>query len=99
MRPAAPRHVHDRREAFDALRWIARTGAPLHYLPTNFPPWEADYQQTRRWGVKRSFARANRFRRRVGDYERLLQPVADSYFAAFNCLMLYRFVTAAAQSP
>src|SRR5699024_5713530 len=24
-------------------------GAPWRLLPTNFPPWEAVYQQTRRW--------------------------------------------------
>ena len=26
-----------------------RTGAPWRLLPTNFPPWQAVYQQTRRW--------------------------------------------------
>ncbi|MDP9359223.1 MAG: IS5 family transposase [Chloroflexota bacterium] len=49
MRPDAPQRVHDPREVFNALRWIVRTGAPWRYLPGNFPPWEAVYQQTRRW--------------------------------------------------
>jgi transposase len=49
MTPAAPQRRHDLREVFNALRWIVRTGAPWRYLPTNFPPWEAVYQQTRRW--------------------------------------------------
>jgi transposase len=37
------------REVFNAARYIVRTGAPWRWLPTNFPPWEAVYQQTRRW--------------------------------------------------
>ena len=49
LRPDAPQRRHDVREVFNALRWIVRTGAPWRYLPTNFPPWEAVYQQTRRW--------------------------------------------------
>ena len=49
MTPEAPQRVHDLREVFNALRWIVRTGAPWRYLPTNFPPWEAVYQQTQRW--------------------------------------------------
>ncbi len=49
MRPDAPQRVHDPREVFNALRWIVHTGAPWRYLPTNFPPWEAVYQQTHRW--------------------------------------------------
>ena len=48
MRPDAPQRLHDPREVYNALRWIVRTGAPWRYLPTNFPPWEAVYQQTRR---------------------------------------------------
>jgi transposase len=49
MTPEAPQRQHDLREIFDALRWIVRTGAPWRYLPTNFPPWAAVYQQTQRW--------------------------------------------------
>ncbi len=40
---------HDLREVFDALRWLVRTGAPWRMLPHDLPPWEAVYQQTRRW--------------------------------------------------
>jgi transposase len=39
----------EHREVYNALRWPVRTGAPWRYLPTNFPPWEAVYQQTQRW--------------------------------------------------
>jgi transposase len=49
MRPEAPQRRYDLREVFNALRWIVRTGAPWRSLPTNFPPWEAVYQQTQRW--------------------------------------------------
>jgi transposase len=49
MKPDAPQRHHDPREVFNALRWIVHTGAPWRYLPGDFPPWEAVYQQTRRW--------------------------------------------------
>ena len=49
MRPDAPQRVHDPREVSNGLRWIVRAGAPWRYLPINFPPWEAVYQQTQRW--------------------------------------------------
>jgi transposase len=45
----AAQRRHDLREVFNAVRYFARTGAPWRWLPTNFPPWEAVYQQTRRW--------------------------------------------------
>lgn len=49
MTPEAPQRVHAPRDVFDALRWIVRAGAPWRYLPGDFPPWEAVYQQSRRW--------------------------------------------------
>ncbi len=49
MRLEAPQRKHDLREIFNALRWIMRAGAPWRLLPTNFPPWQAVYQQTQRW--------------------------------------------------
>lgn len=47
--PEAPQRKHDLRATFNALRWIVRTGAPWRYLPGDFPPWAAVYQQTQRW--------------------------------------------------
>jgi len=47
--PDAPQRVHDLRDVFDGLRWLARTGAGWRYLPHDFPPWAAVYQQTQRW--------------------------------------------------
>jgi transposase len=49
MRPDAPQRVHALRDVFDAVRWLAHAGAPWRYLPGDFPPWEAVYQQTQRW--------------------------------------------------
>ena len=40
---------HDLREVFNGLRWIVRTGSAWRYMPHDLPPWEAVYQQTRRW--------------------------------------------------
>ena len=45
----APQRRRDLREVFNALRWLVHTGAPWRYLPGDLPPWEAVYQQTRRW--------------------------------------------------
>jgi transposase len=56
MSPDAPQRRYDLREVFNALRWLARSGAPWRYLPTNFPPWEAVYQQYRRWQDAEVFA-------------------------------------------
>lgn len=59
MTPKAPQRRYEVREVFDALRWLVRTGAAWRYLPGDFPPWEAVYQQTQRWlkaGVFESMA-------------------------------------------
>jgi transposase len=49
MREDAPQREHDLRTVFNAVRWIVRAGSPWRYLPHNFPPWEAVYQQAQRW--------------------------------------------------
>lgn len=49
MTADAVQRKHDMREVFNALRWLVRSGAAWRYLPGDFPPWEAVYQQTRRW--------------------------------------------------
>ena len=49
MRPDAPQREHPLRDVFDALRWLVKTGAHWRYLPHDFPPWQAVYQQARRW--------------------------------------------------
>src|SRR3954452_12906678 len=45
----AGQREHALRDVFDALRWLVRTGAQWRYIPKDFPPWAAVYQQTRRW--------------------------------------------------
>src|SRR5260221_12976286 len=47
---------HDLRAVFNALRYLAHTGAPWRYLPGGFPPWAAVYQQARRWIAAGCFA-------------------------------------------
>jgi transposase len=55
MTPDAPQREHSLRDVFDALRWLTRSGAPWRYLPGDFPPWAAVYQQTQRWLAAGSF--------------------------------------------
>ena len=49
MDPQARQRKYDLRLMFNALRWMARAGAPWRLIPHEFPPWEAVYQQTQRW--------------------------------------------------
>jgi transposase len=49
VREDAPQRTHDLRDVFNGLRWVVRTGSPWRYMPHDLPPWEAVYQQTRRW--------------------------------------------------
>ena len=49
MKEDAAQRAHSLREVFNALRWLARAGAPWRLLPHDFPPWPAVYQQFRRW--------------------------------------------------
>lgn len=49
MREDAPQREHDLREVFNALRYFVRGGQSWRMLPHDLPPWEAVYQQTRRW--------------------------------------------------
>lgn len=49
MKSEAPQREHDLRAVFNALRWLSKCGAPWRYLPGDFPPWHAVYQQAQRW--------------------------------------------------
>ncbi len=49
MDEAAPQRHHDLREVFNGLRSIVRGGLQWRLMPNDLPPWEAVYQQTRRW--------------------------------------------------
>ena len=49
MREDAPQREHSLRDLFDALRYVVKTGCQWRYLPHDFPPWAAAYQQAQRW--------------------------------------------------
>lgn len=49
MREDAPQREHPLRELFNALRYVVKTGCQWRFLPHDFPPWAAVYQQARRW--------------------------------------------------
>jgi transposase len=49
VREDAAQRVYHLRDLFDGLRWLSRSGSPWRYLPADFPPWHAVYQQARRW--------------------------------------------------
>jgi transposase len=48
MSKDAPQRKHDLRRVFDALKYVVRLGIDWRYLPSDFPPWAAVYQQARR---------------------------------------------------
>ena len=49
MREDAPQREYALRDVFDALRYVVKTGCQWDFLPHDFPPWNAVYQQARRW--------------------------------------------------
>jgi transposase len=81
VREDAPQRKHELREVFNGLRWIVRAGAPWRMLPTNLPPWELVYQQTRRW------LRAGCFEMMVHDLREVLR-LADGRAATPTAVIL-----------
>ena len=67
MDVTAPQRKYELRDMFDALRWMARAGAPWRMLPNDFPPWELVYQQTQRW------LQAGCFEHMVGDLRSMIR--------------------------
>jgi transposase len=49
MREDAPQRDYPLRELFNAMRYVVKTGCQWRFLPHDFPPWSAVYQQARRW--------------------------------------------------
>src|SRR2546421_5247303 len=90
MREDAPQREHSLRELFNALRYMVKTGCTWRFLPHDFPPWTAVYQQARRWVVERTFGWLGRFRRLARDYERLPHTLAAWHGVACIALMLSR---------
>jgi len=71
MREDAPQREHPLRELFNALRYVVKTGCPWRFLPHDLPPWEAVYQQARRW------LRAGVFERAAHDLRAIARFLAD----------------------
>src|SRR5262245_37700767 len=78
MRQDAPQREYSLRDVFDALRYVVKTGCQWDFLPHDFPPATAVYQQARRWLAAGGFEEIahdlRRIRRLVG--ERAAQPTA-----------------------
>ena len=54
-REDAPQREHALRDIFDAMRYVVKTGCQWDFLPHDFPPSSAVYQQARRWIAARVF--------------------------------------------
>lgn len=83
MREDAPQREHDLRDVVNAVRWMVRAGAPWRYVPGHVPPWEAVYQQCRRWraaGVFEAMTHDLRERLRMaeGRYKHPTAVILDS---------------------
>ena len=79
VREDAPQREYALREVYNALRYLVKCGCPWRYLPTNFPPWWAVYQQTQRWmqaGVFASMAQDLRILLRLAAGRSHLEPTA-----------------------
>ncbi|HET8571974.1 MAG TPA: IS5 family transposase [Candidatus Limnocylindria bacterium] len=62
---------YDRREMVDAILFLARTGCQWRYLPARYPPWEAVWQQWRRWRENGVWAKAmTRLARKIREKKR-----------------------------
>ena len=49
MREDATQREYPMRDLFNAMRYVVKTGCTWRFLPHDFPPWTAVYQQARRW--------------------------------------------------
>jgi transposase len=71
MAPEAPQRRHNLRALFNGLRYVTKTGVQWRYLPSDFPPFHAVYQQARRW------MRAGVLETMAGDLRKLLRMLQD----------------------
>src|SRR4051794_3968937 len=70
MREDAPQRAYALRDVFDAARYVVKTGCQWDFLPHDFPPASAVYQQARRWvaaGVFEAIAHDLRMMARLVD--------------------------------
>src|SRR4051795_2230371 len=78
MREDAPQREYALRDVFNAVRYVVKTGCQWDFLPHDFPPASAVYQQARRWvaaGVFEDVAHDLRMILRLAG-EREAQPTA-----------------------
>ena len=71
MREDAPQRDYPLRELFNGLRYVVKTGCQWRMLPHDFPPWQAVYQQARRWH------QAGRFEDAAHDLRVILRLVVE----------------------
>lgn len=50
--------VHNKRDIFNALLYIAKTGCQWRMLPKDFPPWQAVHSRYEYWSQTGAFERA-----------------------------------------
>lgn len=58
-RKAGSRGKYPRREMFNAILYVLRTGCQWTDLPHDFPPWKTVYSQFLRWRDKNLFQKLN----------------------------------------
>lgn len=61
----------DNRLFMEAVRWIARTGAPWRDLPPELGPWKSVYQRFARWETRGLWQAVFEELARDGDFEAL----------------------------
>ena len=49
--------IHTKREMFNAIFYLLRTGCSWRHLPHDFLPWKSVYTQCRRWRLQGLFER------------------------------------------
>ena len=71
LREDAPQREYPLRELFNAVRYMVKTGCRWRFLPNDFPPWTAVYQQARRW------MQAGGFKTLTHDLRIIMRVLAD----------------------
>jgi putative transposase len=74
---------HERREIFNAIFYLVRTGGAWRYLPTDYPPWKSVYHYFRLWRKQGLWKRINHrlrrlVRKRIGRAAQSSAAILDS---------------------
>jgi putative transposase len=74
---------HDRREIFNAIFYLVRSGGAWRYLPQDYPPWKTCYHYFRLWRKQGLWQRINKrlrqlVRKRVGRHRQSSAAILDS---------------------